>query len=284
MNYNDDQKKVMKLLKSKNKTFLMAAPSFPIDFEYNTFVSTMKKMGFNRVTELTFGAKIINKEYRDYINSHKEQEMFITTPCPSIVNIVKTQFPEYIKYLLPFDSPMIAMAKVIRNNYPDYRIVFLSPCFAKKIEAKNSGLIDAVITFKELKEIIINEKIAYSKKKLPFDKFYNEYTKIYPIEGGLVKTMNAKNIFKKNEMVSCSNCKDLKNIFEKNRGKKFFDLLFCLGGCIGGPGIISNESISKKRQKVLDYKNYSEQEVMGNKRGLNKQIDGIDFKKNYALK
>jgi len=61
-------------------------------------------------------------------------------------------------------------------------------------------------------------------------------------------------------------------------------LLFCLGGCIGGPGIISNESISKKRQKVLDYKNYSEQEVMGNKRGLNKQIDGIDFKKNYALK
>ncbi|MDD4353677.1 MAG: [Fe-Fe] hydrogenase large subunit C-terminal domain-containing protein [Candidatus Nanoarchaeia archaeon] len=277
MEYNDDQKNVLKILKSKDKKFLMAAPSFPIDFNYSTFVALMKKLGFDNVSELTFGAKIVNHEYREYINAHKDQEMFITSPCPSIVNLVKNKFPEYVKYLMPFDSPMIAMAKIIKHNYPKYKIVFLSPCFAKKLEAKNSGIIDATVTFKEMKEIIENEKIKAPKKKDYFDKFYNEYTKIYPIDGGLAKTMNAKNIFKKSEMVSCSDCIKLEEIFEKNKGKKFFDLLFCKGGCIGGPGILSKESTNLKKKKILDYKEYSEQEVMGKKRGLNKHLEGIDF-------
>ena len=277
MDYNDDQKALLKLLKSSSKKFLMAAPSFPIDFEYNSFVSTMKKLGFDKVSELTFGAKIVNHEYREYINNHKDQEMFISSPCPSIVNLIKSQFPELAKYLMPFDSPMVAMAKIVRHNYPKYKIVFLSPCFAKKLEAKNSGLIDATVTFKEMKEIIENEKIKIPKKKLPFESFYNEYTKIYPIDGGLAKTMNAKNVFKEDEMVSCSDCKNLKEVFEKNKGKKFFDLLFCKGGCIGGPGIMSKESTNIKKKKVLDYKEYSEQEVMGKKRGLIKHTEGIDF-------
>lgn len=281
MQYNDDQKKVLKLLKSESKVFLMAAPSFPIDFDYNNFVLSMKKLGFDKVSELTFGAKIVNHKYRDYINSHKDQKMFITSPCPSIVNLIKTQLPEYVKYLMPFDSPMTAMAKIVKKNYPNYKIVFLSPCFAKKIEANNSGLINATVTFKEMKELLEGEKIKAPKTKAFFEKFYNEYTKVYPIDGGLAKTMQAKEIFKKNEIVSCSDCAKIKEIFEKNKGKKFFDLLFCKGGCIGGPGIASNESTIKRKKKVLDYKLSSEQEVMGKKRGLIKHIEGIDFGRKF---
>lgn len=280
MDYNDDQKKVIKLLKSKIKTFLMTAPSFPIDFEYNSFVSTMKKLGFDKVSELTFGAKIVNKEYRDYINSHKEQKLFITSPCPSIVNIIKNQMPDYSKYLLPFDSPMIAMAKIINHNYTNYKIVFLSPCTAKKIEAKNSNLVDAVLTFKELKEIIENEKINYSEKKMPFNSFYNEFTKIYPLGGGLAKSMHAKKIFLKKEIISSDDCKNIKNVLSK-KGVKFFDLLFCKGGCIGGNGIVSKDSTMKKRKKILDYMKYSSEEILGKKRGLLKHSENIDFKKNY---
>jgi iron only hydrogenase large subunit-like protein len=281
MDYNDDQKKVLNLLKSKREVFLMAAPSFPIDFDYKTFVSSMKKLGFDKVSELTFGAKIVNHEYRDYINNNSNQEMFITSPCPSIVNLIKTQLPQYAKYLMPFDSPVTAMAKIVKKNYPNHKIVFLSPCFAKKIEARDSGLIDATITFKEMKELLEGEKIKAPKSKAFFEKFYNEYTKIYPIDGGLAKTMKANKIFKKNEIVSCSGCAKIKEIFEKNKGKKLFDLLFCKGGCIGGPGIISKESTAKKKKKVLDYKLSSEQEVMGKKRGLIKHIEGIDFSRKF---
>jgi iron only hydrogenase large subunit-like protein len=232
------------------------------------------------VSELTFGAKIVNHEYREYINSHKDQEIFITSPCPSIVNLVKNQFPKYSKYLLPFDSPMVAMAKIVRHNYPGYKIVFASPCTAKKLEAKNSGIIDCAVTFKELKEIMINEKIKYSKKKLHFESFYNEFTKIYPLGGGLAKSMHAKKIFKKSEIVSCDDCKNLKQVLSI-KGVRFFDLLFCKGGCVGGNGIMSPESTAKKRKKIIDYKNHAEQEGLGKHMGLINNSKGIDFKASY---
>lgn len=30
----------------------------------------------------------------------------------------------------------------------------------------------------------------------------------------------------------------------------------CNGGCIGGPGIVSKDSIEVRKQRVLDYKEY----------------------------
>ena len=39
----------------------------------------------------------------------------------------------------------------------------------------------------------------YAKKKILFDKFYNDYTKVYPLSGGLSKTANVDNVLKCNE-------------------------------------------------------------------------------------
>ena len=277
---NEDQTKLLNLLKSSKKCFLMVAPSFPIDFDYKTFVPLMKSLGFDKVTELTFGAKIVNKEYREYINNNPSQEKFIASVCPSIVNLVKTQSPENVKYLLPYDSPMVSMAKIIKKNYPDYEIVFLSPCFAKKVEAANSGLISVAVTYKELKEIIDEKKPKIKSKNSSFDALVNEYTKIYPITGGLAKTMNSKNIFKKNEELSTDSCKNINEILSK-KGIKFFDILFCKGGCIGGNGILSNESTAIKKKKILKYKEIIENKIIGKKRGLIKETEGISFNKKF---
>ena len=279
--YNEDQKKLLNLLKSKNKVFLMIAPSFPIDFEYESFVRKMKKLGFDKVTELTFGAKIVNKEYREYINNHPEQKMFIASVCPTIVTLITSQFPEYKKYLLPFESPMTISAKIVHKHYPNHKIVFLSPCFAKKIEAKKTKIIDLVITFKEMRQILDNENPKVSGKRIPFNAFYNEYTKIYPLIGGLADTMNAHNIFKKSEIISCDDCKDMKKVLKQFEGKKFLDLLFCKGGCIGGPGILSQESTQKKKEKIIEYKRISEREVIGKRRGVHKLVEGMNFEAKF---
>jgi len=44
--------------------------------------------------------------------------------------------------------------------------------------------------------------------------------------------------------------------FKNNTNIKFLDILACEGGCIGGPGMMSKESLEVKKQKVLDYKKY----------------------------
>jgi len=290
--YNEDQKKVLGFLKESKKNkgtkvILMNAPSFVVDFNYDSFVQKMKRLGFDKVTELTFGAKIVNQCYHKYIKENKDiQEKFIASVCPASVELIKNKYPYLKRFLLPFDSPMIAMSKVLKKNYPKAKIVFASPCIAKKVEAKNAAykgkkLIDAVITFAELKQIVAKErpkKVGVSHK---FDSFYNDFTKIYPLSGGLGETLNKNGILIQSEMISCDGYKKISRVFDKNLNKTFFDVLFCDGGCIGGNGIASKLPILIKKNKVISYRNFAKKETMDKNQGINKYFKGIDFSRQF---
>lgn len=283
MQYNDDQITMLELLGHEEDVCLMVAPSFVVDFDYKTFVPKMKALGFDVITELTFGAKIVNQLYHKYISENKKkQEKFISSVCPASVNLIKAKHPELVKYLLPFDSPMIVMAKILKKEYPKNKIVFLAPCTAKKVEAKNSGLIDCAITFKEMKQVISKQKIKPLKVSHKFDSFYNDYTKIYPLAGGLAKTLHAKDILKENEVVSSDGIRKLNNLMKKYPNKIFYDILFCDGGCIGGNGVACNTPIFMRKYSVLGYRKNAKKEKIGERKGLDKYTKGIDFSKNLS--
>jgi len=293
--YSNDQKEVLSLLRQSRilkdkKICLMAAPSFVVDFDFHTFVPLMKALGFDKVTELTFGARTTNREYEKYIKKNiGKQEKFISTVCPASVEFVKKSFPELKKFLLPIDSPMGAMAKICKKNFPKHKIVFLAPCNAKKIEAskllnkKGEKLIDAVVTFTEMKQIVAKEKplikIQNGHNSSGFDCFHNDYTKIYPLAGGLCGTLHHKDLLKENEIAICDGAAEFKQFFEKNKEKVFFDVLFCKGGCIGGAGVSSKLPIFLRKKKVMDYSNFAKKENMNGKQGLDKYTKGISFSK-----
>ncbi len=289
--YSQDQLNLLSLLKEskqKNgkKLVLMSAPAFVVDFEHKTFIPLMKGLGFDKVTELTFGAKITNQQYHKYIKQNKsKQEKFISSVCPASVELIKNQFPEMKKYILPFDSPMCAMSKIVKKSYPNHTIVFLAPCSAKKIEAsklldkKGKKIIQAVVTFAEMKQIIAKEKTIPLNVSNEFDSFSNEYTKIYPLAGGLCGTMNTNGILDKKEMISCDGYLSIQRAFKRKSKKIFFDLLFCNGGCIGGPGVASKLPIFLRKQKVLNYTKSSSKKNLNGKAGLEKYTKGISFEK-----
>ena len=58
-------------LKKGVKMVAMIAPSFPSEFEYPCIIFQLKELGFDKVSELTFGAKMIN---RDYHTLYKEKQ------------------------------------------------------------------------------------------------------------------------------------------------------------------------------------------------------------------
>ncbi len=282
MQYNDDQIRMLELLGHEENVCLMVAPSFVVDFDYKTFVPKMKAIGFDVVTELTFGAKIVNELYHKYISENKsKQEKFISSVCPASVNLIKAKHPDLVKYLLPFDSPMIVMAKILKKEYPKNKIVFLAPCVAKKVEAKNSRLIDCVITFKEMKKVLLKERIRVKKVSHKFDSFYNDYTKIYPLAGGLAKTLHAKDILNENEIISSDGINKLNSITKKYPNKIFYDILFCDGGCIGGNGVASNIPIFMRKYSVLGYRKSAKKEKIGERKGLEKYTKGLNFEKQF---
>jgi iron only hydrogenase large subunit-like protein len=261
----------------KGKYLAMLAPSFIVDFPYPSIISQLKEIGFDKVVELTFGAKMINRDYHKLLEN--PDKILISSVCPGIVDFIKNKLPQYKKNLILVDSPMIAMAKICKKTYPHYKIVFISPCNFKKIEAENSKVVDYVIDYRELKELFLKHKIDSQKNGVCFDKFYNDYTKIYPLAGGLSKTAHLKGIVKKNEVKIIDGISEVVKFLEKPDKKiKFLDVNFCVGGCIGGPCISSKENLKKRKKKVLNYLKFSNKEDIPNTRlGLIEKAKNINF-------
>jgi len=261
----------------KGKYLAMLAPSFVVDFSYPSVVSQLKELGFEKVVELTFGAKMINREYHKLLEN--SDNLVISSVCPGIVDFIKNKFPKYKKNLILVDSPMIAMAKICRKTYSKHKIVFISPCNFKKEEAKNSGIVDYVIDYKELKNLFLKYKINTKNKEVCFDKFYNDYTKIYPLAGGLSKTAHLKGVVKKSEVKVIDGINGVVKFLEKpDKSIKFLDVNLCVGGCIGGSCINSKESIPERKKRVLGYLRLAREEDIPNARlGLIEKAKDINF-------
>jgi iron only hydrogenase large subunit-like protein len=182
---------------------------------------------------------------------------------------------------------MIAMAKICKKTYPKHKIVFIAPCNFKKVEAVNSKYIDYVIDYKELGELLKDSKGKLSERNRKvsafFDKFYNDYTKIYPLSGGLSKTAHVKGILKKEETKTLDGIDEvIKFLSNPDKKIKFLDVTFCKGGCIGGPCISSKLPLNLKKKKVLDYMKIANEECIPEERkGIIKEAKGISFKTSF---
>lgn len=262
------------------KYLIMIAPSFVVDFSYPDIIYRLKKLGFEKVVEMTFGAKMVNREYHKKLEGAKK--MWISSTCPGVVSTIENRYPELKNNLLKIDSPMVAMGKICRKHFPKHKIVFLSPCNFKKIEAEGTKYVDFVIDFEELKNLFEVHKIKkkpFYKRKLKFDKFYNDYTKIYPLSGALAKTAHVKEVIDESEFVSIDGVQHImKYLAHPKKNVKFMDCLFCDGGCIGGPHTNKSLSIKQKEKKVMNYLAHARREdIPENRKGIISQAKGLKF-------
>jgi iron only hydrogenase large subunit-like protein len=251
-------------------------------------------LGFDQVVELTFGAKMTNLTYyailKDSIEKG-EKKTWIASPCPTLVNFIKVKYPHLVQNLVPALSPMGSMALICDKLYPGYKKVFAGPCVTKKLEAKELGTVDEVLTFKELdalfKEKNIPEVVDDPQYCISFDKFYNDYTKVYPISGGLSSTLHYKNILKENEILVKEGFNDLIPIFDAfkdgmYKNYKFLDVLNCKGGCINGPGMIGERSVDERRKRILKYREDAQRfERDLGKSGEKVHVEGVNFERKF---
>jgi iron only hydrogenase large subunit-like protein len=152
---------------------------------------------------------------------------------------------------------MVATAKIAAKKYPGYKKVYIGPCFAKKAEAKedHSELDILVLTYKELDRVFEMRRVSVKRgdKSASFD-IEARKTRLYPISGGLAQSSGITKKYTDSEYDVISGPELVQKVLKDfliNSELKILDILFCEGGCIGGPGIISDESIEKRREKVI---------------------------------
>lgn len=276
----------------KNKPVALLAPSFPVDFEYPEIINILRWLWCEKVVELTYAAKLVNKQYQELFQNHPDQAR-ICTNCPTIVQYIQNKHPNHKDKLAPIASPMIVMSRFIKKTYgEDTKTIFIGPCLAKKIEAKTTGEVDEAVTFKEMEELIRYAESQWitidRNKKSDFDSFYNNSTKIYPLDWAVAQTMNRKDLLEDEQIIITDWILESNKAIAKMESApniKFLDLLACAGWCIGWPGVISKESKEEKKQKIENYqKAMKKQEENSPKKGKIEYADGMNFDNKFIQK
>lgn len=250
---------LIELLEKKAPMTAMVAPSFPIVYDHRNLVGMLKRLGFLKVMEVTLGAEETNKMLQAALQNQPEAR-FITSPCPSLVRLVRAQYPELKPYLaFAVDSPMIASARIVQEKFPGTRPVFIGPCVAKKFESKEDypELDILVLNYKEMTEVFGHFNFEPQPEDLGqrFD-LEATHTRLYPISGGLAQSSFLREVLAEDqyEVVSgWERCKHALERFRLNEKVRVLDILFCDGGCINGAGVGSELTINQRQDRVIQY-------------------------------
>ncbi|OJV36100.1 MAG: hypothetical protein BGO33_08335 [Bacteroidia bacterium 43-41] len=253
--------RVYELLKGNDKVIASVAPSFISNFDVEDFTAfkiALRKLGFYDAEETAVGAQMVVREYKRLMDSGRFRNL-ITSACPAACRMIQTYYPKALKYLAPVDSPMLAHAKMIHGRVPDARIVFIGPCIAKKREAKESGLIDGVLTFEDLDEMFKEENIILSEiSNLPPENGQGEFanlSKTFPVSQGIIKSFEGEPVqnFVYMAVDGAKRCVEaLENM--ESLSNVFLELNTCHGSCINGPCNLPREGgIIKATAEVQAY-------------------------------
>ncbi len=256
--YRRSGMEVADILESPCRVAAIVAPSFPAEFteidDYRSFVGMMRKLGFDNVFEVGFGADLVAFEYKKILES-KSDKRYISSDCPAIVNYIRKYHPELNPSLAGIVSPMVAMSRVVKKKLGnDIKVVFLGPCVAKKEESPE---IDEVLTFSELREMFSERGIEAGKvAPAEFDPPEAGKGAVFPISRGLLQTVDIKdNAFEGNIIVAEGRADFQEAVKEFEAGLisgQHLELL-CCEGCIMGPGMTEGGKHYARRSFVSNY-------------------------------
>jgi DNA-binding NtrC family response regulator/iron only hydrogenase large subunit-like protein len=265
---------IKEILQEKNGIALLA-PSFPATCyptQPEAFIEQLYRLGFTKVIELTAGIELTVPVYREFVKNGPAT--IISSYCPAIVELIERYFPDLIPNLAPVDSAMMAIGKHVKKMNSSSKTVFIGPCIAKKEEVRlrGAGIVDAVITFKELKELLDSEGLAVNEHKASLQTPVKSLPSLFPLSGGLAKNLDPHGeLYHPEEVVVVdgkNECMEfLESLAKGQISPKFVDILFCKG-CVDGPEIDSSLDVFSRKYIIYHYARRKKPEKISGK-GLN---------------
>ncbi|HOC70745.1 MAG TPA: [Fe-Fe] hydrogenase large subunit C-terminal domain-containing protein [Candidatus Hydrogenedentes bacterium] len=250
------------LLAGKDQVAAIIAPSFPaafIDWPYQKVVGLFRKMGFDYVMEVAFGADLVSDRYRRLFEKDTNGH-YIATSCPAIVSYVERYYPALVDALAPIVSPMTATARVVHHKLgPDIKVVFVGPCIAKKEETFSAVPedVDVAISFEEAQRMMQARQIEEaSLQPSEFDPPHGGLGALFPISRGLIQSARlTDDLIADDILVTDGRRGFVEAIKEFSAGQckpRLLEVLACQG-CIMGPGIVNTDPLFRRRSRVSQY-------------------------------
>ncbi len=261
--FRNDTERALNLLKTNPVVAASVAPSFPGVFEsreIELLPSVLRKLGFSFISETVVGARYVADATEQYIRD-SGSGMHICSSCPACVRYVELYRPSYIGAIVPVVSPMIAHARHLKMKLGEHiPVIFIGPCVTKKAEADRSeyaGLIDCVLTFSELREMIAAEGIDFSEcGEGGFDETAPDTLRYFPLEGGALKASSINTDILNTSAEFVTGFDDFTGVLESGIAEDrqcIVEPLFCSHGCINGPAVSAVKNVYQRRLDVASY-------------------------------
>ncbi|PRR83653.1 [Fe-Fe] hydrogenase large subunit C-terminal domain-containing protein [Clostridium vincentii] len=266
---------IAEILKSGKKVIAAVAPAisgqFGEDVNLDMLRESFIKAGFTDMIEVAFAADMLSikesVEFDKHVNN--EEDLLITSCCcPMWVGMLKKVYSDLVKHVSPSVSPMIAMARVLKQLSPDIKVVFIGPCIAKKSEAKDKDLVgdvDYVLTFQELKVIFDALSIEPAQMKgIPALEYASRGGRLYARTGGVSEAIGdiVKELYPEKykyfKAVQANGVPECRELLKKAQNGEidatFLEGMGCVGGCVGGPKKLIDKEKGKEAVDKAAYK------------------------------
>lgn len=243
------------LQERETPVYAMIAPAFSGQFSAEVtsgkLRAAFKKLGFYGMIEVALFADILTlKEALEFDHSIQSDTDFMLTSCccPMWVALIRKSFDELVPHVPPSVSPMVACGRTIKRMHPEAKTVFIGPCIAKKAEARQPDIADAVdfvLTFDEVDQMFADAELDLPN--LPEDMSDHSSTagRIYARTGGVSKAVQSTldrlrpdhkiplRAIQADGIVACKEL--LADIKDGKIKANFMEGMGCKGGCVGGP-------------------------------------------------
>ena len=261
--FRNDMDRATRILAAGGAIAASVAPSFAAVFspwERKRLPSALRKLGFSFIGETAVGAYPVALKTAECI-SQSISDSHVCTACPAVVGYVERYRPAQVTQLLPVVSPMVAHARMLRERLGEQaRIIFIGPCVTKKAEAERpeySGLIDCVLTFRELLEWFESRGVVLSEcEESDFDEEPRGDSRFFPLEGGTLRTAALSTDLLQTGVAFVSGFDEVREALDcagSNEQSLVVEPLFCPHGCINGPGIPRERNVYDRRQDLVAY-------------------------------
>jgi iron only hydrogenase large subunit-like protein len=257
-----DLKTARNILNNNRLVVASIAPSYATEFPdipFSKLIKALKMLGFHAVSETALGAELVSKATAKHI-AENQNGIFISSACPSVVELICKYYPSLSSSIVPIHSPMVAHGMLVKEWFgTDAKTIFFGPCIAKKRESDEFRKdVDVALTFNALREWLNDEGVDFDLIPDCDDTFEPRCAtmgSIYPLDGGMVAGVAANLNSEGTVYMSFSGTDAIRQTLNAIEGwssnnKLFLELMACTGGCIHGPGTHSKDSTAIKRYKI----------------------------------
>ena len=226
-----------------------------------------KELGISGMEEVALGADLCTvQEAQDFLDEVPDKIPFMgTSCCPAWAVMAKKEFSEHAGCVSMALTPMTLTARLIRQQHPNAKIVFVGPCSAKKLEAMRRSVkseVDFVLTFEEVVGMMEARNIDYpaltGEGASDFDVASSD-GRGYAVAGGVATAVvNAIHRRYPDRVVNVANaegleeCRTMMKMAVKGKYNGYLlEGMACPGGCVAGAGTM--QSIAKAAGAVKLY-------------------------------